>query len=104
MAQCFRRPAQGNVSRRVRRPGFCSKFVPLLVDDAFATDNDDVLLQIVESFYAFHQVLDIERMFWHEIVVWASGRRPEREIPRMPTHGLDDSDAPMAFRGGPNSF
>jgi hypothetical protein len=39
--------------------------MPLLVDDAFAADDDDVLLQIVENFYALDQVLHIERMLRH---------------------------------------
>src|SRR5580704_7693514 len=104
MAQGFGRAAQGDIPGRIGRPGFRPEFVPLLVDDAFTTDNNYVLLQIVELLHTLDQVFDIQRMFGDQNNVRAPVRRSKCDIPGMPTHNLNDGDSTMAFRRCPDPF
>ena len=55
--QRFRRAGQRHVSRRVGGRRFRAELDALLVDDALAADDDDVLLQVVEVLDAFDEQL-----------------------------------------------
>ena len=56
-AQRLRRAAQRHVAGRVGGRRFRAELVALLVHDAFAADDDDVLLEVVEVLDAFDEQL-----------------------------------------------
>ena len=61
-AQRLRRAAQRDVARRVGGRRLRAELDALLVHDALAADDDDVLLQVVEMLDPLDEQLDVERM------------------------------------------
>ena len=84
----------GSVDRRLG-----AELDALLVHDALAADDDDVLLQVVEVPDALDEQLDVERMLGHEDDVGLAVGGAERDVAGVPAHDLDDGDAPMALGG-----
>ena len=76
----------------------------LLVDDALAADDDDVLLQVVELLHPLDEQLDVERMLGHQDDVRLAVGRAERDVAGVPAHHFDDGDAAVAFRGGADAL
>ncbi len=76
----------------------------MLVHNALAADNDDVLLKIVEVFDPFDEQLNVERVLRNQDDVRLPVRCPERDVARVPPHHFDDRDAAMAFSGGPDAL
>src|SRR5262245_4898307 len=64
--QGLSRSAQGDVSGRVRGPRFSTQLPPLFIDNPFATNDHDVLLQIVEMLHSLDDVFNVERMFRYQ--------------------------------------
>ena len=60
-AQRLRRAAQDHVAGRVGGFGFRAQFAALFVHDAFAADDDDVFLQIVNVLDALDEQFQVER-------------------------------------------
>ena len=83
---------------------FGAKLDALLVDDALAADDDDVLLQIVDLLHAFDEQLEFERMLGHQNDVRLPVGRAERDVAGVPAHHFDDGDATVAFRGGADAL
>src|SRR5260370_20165616 len=89
--------AQGNVTCRISCFGLRAEFATLVIHDAFTTNDNYILLQIVEMLYALNEAFHIKRMFRHKDHIRPSVGRSECYIAGMPTHHLDDRDSTMAL-------
>src|SRR6185436_13614861 len=65
-AEGFGGPSQLHIAGGVGGLAFRAEFAAFLVDDAFAADDDHVLLKIVGVLHARDEVFEIERVFGHE--------------------------------------
>ena len=83
---------------------FRAEFAALFVHDAFAADDDDVLLQVVKMFHALDEMFEVERVLGNQNDVGLAVGRAERDVAGMPAHHFDDGDAPMAFRRGADAL
>ncbi len=91
-------PAQHDVTRRVGGLGFRAEFATLFIHDAFAANNDDILLKVVKMFDPLNQKFEIGGVLGHENDVRPAIRRAQRDVTGVPPHHFDDGNAPMAFR------
>ena len=103
-AQRFRRAGQRDVARRVGGRRLGAELDALLVDDALAADDDDVLLQVVEVLDPLDEQFDVERMLGHQDDVRLAVGGAERDVAGVPAHHLDDGDAAVAFGGGADAL
>jgi hypothetical protein len=85
---------------RIERRALRAQLLALLVDDAFAAHDHDVLLQLVQLAHALHQRLHPQRRFGHQRDVRLAEGRAERDVAGLPAHHLDDRDAAVALGGG----
>src|SRR5260370_4796838 len=88
----------------ISRFGLRAEFAALFIHDAFTTNDNYILLQIVEMLYALNEVFDIKGMFRHKDDIRTSVGRSECDIAGMPTHHLDDGDSTMALGCCPDPF
>src|SRR6266478_404498 len=95
---------QGNVTCWISRFGLRAEFAALFIHDAFTTNDNYILLQIVEMLYALNEVFDIKGVFRHKDDIRTSVGRSECDIAGMPTHHLDDCDSTMALGRCPDPF
>ena len=102
--QRFRRAAQRHVARRVGGRRFRAELDALLVHDALAADDDDVLLKVVEVLDPFDEQLHVERVLGDQDDVRLPVGRAERDVAGVPPHDFDDGDAAVAFGGGPDAL
>ena len=66
MSKRFRRAAQRDVPSWIGRPGLRAEFTTLLIHDSFATDDDDIFLQVIKMLNSLYQTFQIERMLRQE--------------------------------------
>src|SRR5260370_17009200 len=76
----------------ISRFGLRAEFAALFIHDAFTTNDNYILLQIVEMLYALNEVFDIKGMFRHRYDIRTSVGRSECDISGMRTHHLHDCD------------
>lgn len=102
--QGFRCAAQHEVAAGIRGSRFCTELIAVLVDNPFATNDDDILLKVVQILDPLDEQFDIERMFRDQDNVRLPVCCTQSNVAGPPAHDLYNSDTPMAFRCRANAL
>src|SRR5207244_332960 len=103
-AERFGGASELDIARWIDGFGLGAQLAPLLVHDAFTTDDEDVFLQVIDMLHALTETFEIEGMLWHEHDVRPAIGGTEGNVTGVPAHDFNESNAPMAFGCGADAF
>src|SRR5262245_52316472 len=78
--QCFSRAAQRKIAGWIRGRRHGAQLPTFFVDDAFAANDHDIFLKVIEVLHTFDDAFDLEWIFRDQNDVRLSISRPECDV------------------------